>query len=243
MRKFSRKFKTGASAVAVLVVLFGVYGFRKFQALAADPAGEKDCRPPVGGGEQGKIDLERIKAIAPLKDVNWSQLGGSINDASCLNKTEIYGVVEVKSAEDIGKALAFARENKLSVTTAGVRHSMGGHAFRKGGIVLDMRGFNKIVLNESARASRCSRAPPGTTSRTCCIRALRSAPCSRPTFSRSAARSRSTPTAWTTGRRDARSIKSMRVMLADGAAGRCRDREQGSVRPRRRRLRPVRRHP
>jgi hypothetical protein len=67
MRKFSQKFKTGASVVAVVVVLFGVYGYRKLQALAADPAGEKDCGPPVGGGEQAKIDLERIKAIAPQR--------------------------------------------------------------------------------------------------------------------------------------------------------------------------------
>ena len=152
MKKFSQKFKTGVSVAAVLVVLFSVYGYRKLQALAADPTGEKDCGPAVGGGEQAKIDLERIKAIAPLKDVKWSQLGGSINDASCLNKTEIYGVVEVRSVDDIAKTLAFARDNKLSVTTAGVRHSMGGQAFRKGGIVLDMRGFNKIVLNESARS-------------------------------------------------------------------------------------------
>ena len=84
--------------------------------------------------------------------MKWSQLGGSINDASCLNRTEIYGVVEVRSVDDIAKTLAFARDNKLSVTTAGVRHSMGGHAFRKGGIVLDMRGFNRIVLNESTRS-------------------------------------------------------------------------------------------
>ncbi len=152
MRKFSQKFKTGASVAAVVVVLLGIYSYRKLQALAADPTGEKDCGPAVGGGEQAKIDLERIKAIAPLKDVKWSQLGGSINDASCLNKTEIYGVVEVRSVEDIAKTLAFARDNKLSVTTAGVRHSMGGQAFRKGGIVLDMRGFNKIVLNESSRS-------------------------------------------------------------------------------------------
>src|SRR5258708_2671280 len=151
MQKFSRKFKTGTSAIAVLLVLFGVYGFRKLQALAADPTGEKDCRPASGSGEQGKIDLERIKAIAPLTGVKWPQLGGSINDASCLNKTEIYGVVEVHSVEDIARTLAFARDNKLSVTTAGVRHSMGGQAFRKGGVVLDMRGFNRIVLNENAR--------------------------------------------------------------------------------------------
>src|SRR5882672_5020071 len=151
MKKFSQKFKTGVSVAAVVVVLLGVYGYRKLQALAADPTGEKDCGPAVGGGEQGKIDLERIKAVAPLQGVKWSQLGGSINDASCLNKTEIYGVVEVHSVDDIANALKFARDNGLPITSAGVRHSMGGHAFRKGGIVLDMRTFNRIVLNESAR--------------------------------------------------------------------------------------------
>ena len=152
MQKFSQKFKTGASVVAVVVVLFGVYGFRKLQALGRRSRRRKGLRPAVGGGDQAKIDLERIKAIAPLKGVKWSQLGGSINDASCLNKTEIYGVVEVRSVDDIAKTLAFARDNKLSVTTAGVRHSMGGQAFRKGGIVLDMRGFNRIVLNETSRS-------------------------------------------------------------------------------------------
>jgi len=151
MQKFSSKFKAGVSAVAVLAVLFGVYGFRKLQALAADPDGEKNCRT-ANSEDQGKADLEKIKAIAPLQGVKWSQLGGAINDASCLNKTEIYGVVEVRSVDDIAKTLAFARDNKLSVTTAGVRHSMGGQAFRKGGIVLDMRTFNKIVLNESSRS-------------------------------------------------------------------------------------------
>src|SRR5437763_16528948 len=85
MRKFSQKFKTGVSVAAVVVVLFGVYGYRKLQALTADPNGEKDCGPAVGAGEPDKFDLERIKAVAPLQGVKWSQLGGSINDASCLN--------------------------------------------------------------------------------------------------------------------------------------------------------------
>ena len=58
MRKFSQKFKTGASVAAVVVVLLGVYSYRKLQALAADPTGEKDCGPAVGGGEQAKIDLD-----------------------------------------------------------------------------------------------------------------------------------------------------------------------------------------
>ena len=99
------------------------------------------------GPSRAESIFEPVKLVAPLAGVKWSQLGGSINDASCLSKTEIYGIVEVHSIEDITKTLAFARDNKLPVTTAGVRHSMGGQAFRKGGIVLDMRGFNKIVLN------------------------------------------------------------------------------------------------
>src|SRR5512132_1504844 len=118
MQKFSQKFKTGVSVAAVVVVLLGVYSYRKLQALAADPTGEKDCGPATGGGEQANIDLARVKAIAPLKDVKWSQLGGSINDASCLSRTEIYGVVDVRSVEDIARTLAFARDNKLSVTTS-----------------------------------------------------------------------------------------------------------------------------
>src|SRR5258705_9829510 len=145
MRKFSQKFKTGVSVAAVVVVLLGVYSYRKLQALAADPTGEKDCGLAVGGGEQAKIDLERIKAIAPLKDVKWSQLGGSINDASCLNKTEIYGVVEVRSVEDIAKTLAFARDNKLSVTTAGVRQRLGGQGFPEGGHRADSPPVNTNV--------------------------------------------------------------------------------------------------
>jgi len=149
MPTLSRRFKLGASVIA-LVALVGAYGGRKLQALAADPIGDKDCTP-APNGDAGVADFTRLKAIAPLPDVKWSQLGGSINDASCLNKTEIYGVVAVRSIEDIGKTLAFAREHKLSVTSAGVRHSMGGQAFRKGGIVLDMRGFNRITLNEGSK--------------------------------------------------------------------------------------------
>src|SRR2546430_7850404 len=144
MQKFSSKFKAGVSAVAVVAVLFGIYGFRKLQALAADPDGEKNCRT-ANSEDQGKADLEKIKAIAPLQGVKWSQLGGAINDASCLNKTEIYGIVEVHSVDDIAKTLKFARDNKLSITTAGVPPRMAGQALRKGRIGLDMRTFNPTL--------------------------------------------------------------------------------------------------
>ena len=194
--------------------------------------------------EQAKIDLERIKAIAPLKDVKWSQLGGSINDASCLNKTEIYGVVEVKSVDDIAKTLAFARDNKLSITTAGVRHSMGGQAFRKGGIVLDMRGFNKVVLNESdaidhgAAGRDLARHPEHAASALCGARDAVDR-----YFQRRRLDLGQCPRHGPSGRRapqiDQVDEGDAGGRLAENGVG---DREQGSVQPRGRRLRPVRRH-
>ena len=119
--------------------------------LAADPAGEKDCTPAPQGVADVLPDLAKVRAVKPLEGVTWSQLGGSINDASCLNKTAIYGIVAVRSAEDVARVLAFARQNGLTVSAAGVKHAMGGHAFRKGGVVLDMTTFNRITVNEAAR--------------------------------------------------------------------------------------------
>ena len=54
MRKFSQKFKTGVSVAAVVIVLLGVYSYRKLQALAADPSGEKDCGPALAAASRAK---------------------------------------------------------------------------------------------------------------------------------------------------------------------------------------------
>jgi FAD/FMN-containing dehydrogenase len=147
-----RRHKAGVSLLALAVALTGAFGV-KAARLAAEPSGDKRC-PAPDDAAGAPLELERMRAIAPLRDVTWSQLGGSINDASCLNKTEIFGIVEVRSVEDISRVLAFARANRLTVSAAGVRHSMGGHAFRKGGIVLDMRRFNAIALDERAKTVR-----------------------------------------------------------------------------------------
>ena len=71
---------------------------------------------------------------------------------------------------------------------------------------------------EQRDRSRCSRARPGTTSRTCCIRALRCEPCSRPTSSRvGGSISVNAHGMDHQAGALAKSIKSMRVMLADGS--------------------------
>lgn len=77
----------------------------------------------------------------------WEQRGGSINDASVLNRTDIFGIVRVDSIETLRTALQFARENKLRVTCSGERHSMGGQSFAPGGMVLDLRPLNHITVD------------------------------------------------------------------------------------------------
>ncbi len=74
-------------------------------------------------------------------------IGGYINDASCLNKTPIYGLVRIQTADDVRNSLQFARDNHLRISIAGQRHSMGGQSFSKDGLVLDMRPFNQITID------------------------------------------------------------------------------------------------
>src|SRR5688572_29710264 len=99
--------------------------------LSADPVGEKDC-PPVFADAAAPATAQINVEIAPLSAgemLKWEQKGGTINDVSCLDRTPVYGIVKVTSVDDIWNALSFARENKLKVSMAGVRHSMGGQAF------------------------------------------------------------------------------------------------------------------
>ena len=77
----------------------------------------------------------------------FAQRGGTINDASCLNRTPVYGIAEAADAAGVARALDFARRHGLKVTAAGARHSMGGQSFVRGGLVLDMRGMNRMALD------------------------------------------------------------------------------------------------
>jgi len=134
-----------------IVLLVGaVAGIQKVLYYAKDPQGPKECPPlnPVTGEDSTKNVLSISKED---RIPNWKQRGGYINDASCLNKTAVHGVIEVRRLEDIQEALTYARKNHLHVSVAGVRHSMGGHAFSQNGIVLDMRPFNEIQIHEAEK--------------------------------------------------------------------------------------------
>jgi FAD/FMN-containing dehydrogenase len=123
------------------------YSAVKVNELSADPVGEKECAPlvPLTASENTVAEGGLPASAAEL---TWGQEAGFINDASCLDKTPIYGVVRIQNEQDVGRALQFAEEQGLKIALAGVRHSMGGQAFARNALVLDMRPFNQITLDE-----------------------------------------------------------------------------------------------
>ena len=78
---------------------------------------------------------------------------GVWNDASRLNETKIEEVVAVSSdavdaEEQLVRLVHRARTNRLKVAISGAGHTMGGHTMYPGGVVLDMRRFNRMKLDE-----------------------------------------------------------------------------------------------
>ena len=142
MTNTRRRWLTGVSALALAAGGATLYGL----PLAAEPTGPKDCAgilPPVAGQDAAAA----VAVAAP----RWAQKGGTVNDASCLSRTAIAGVVRPTTEAEVAGALAYAQATGLTVSAAGVKHSMGGQAFRRDGMVLDMRGMAAIVLDEAAR--------------------------------------------------------------------------------------------
>jgi FAD/FMN-containing dehydrogenase len=144
---FLRRKRSILLTIVLLLGSFLTYTVKKIFDYSAAPGKEKesDFVYPLNP-DQEKPTVLKMEPKAPA--LTLAQTGGFINDASHLNKTAIYGVVRVASEDDIRSALKFARENNLKVTCAGQQHSMGGQAFSHGGLVLDLRDFNRVVLDK-----------------------------------------------------------------------------------------------
>ena len=132
---------------ASVIALVAGGGVLLLAPLAADPAGPKDCGTVLPPIPAPLAHAPRASTPQPP----WSQRGGTVNDASCLSRTPVAGIVAVKSEKDVADALAYARARGLTVSAAGVKHSMGGQAFRQGGLVLDMRGLDAVRLDPARR--------------------------------------------------------------------------------------------
>lgn len=79
---------------------------------------------------------------------------GIIDDASRLNATRIAEVWDVPREPDaaerqLAEVLARAHSDGLSVSIAGARHTMGGHTIYPDGIVINMVPFNRMDLDEN----------------------------------------------------------------------------------------------
>ncbi|MFT3969403.1 MAG: FAD-binding oxidoreductase [Micropruina sp.] len=138
-------------AVAVFVVLVLLsYGWSMVELYGGLPTRPKDCIVRQLAAESG----------APIVDVNaaypsWLiQRRGTVNDASCLNRTDVHGVVRPGTEGEVRTALAFAREHELEVSLSGTRHSMGGQASTPGALIIDLTALDRIVVDESARSVR-----------------------------------------------------------------------------------------
>lgn len=138
-----KKWLIGVSLIALAAAAGGTTLYTL--PLAADPIGPKDCGSVLP--DLGALPSHAASAAQP----NWAQRGGTVNDASCLSRTTVAGVVAVRGEADVRTALTYARAHGLTVSAAGVKHSMGGQAFRKGGLVLDMRGMRGIRLDRGGR--------------------------------------------------------------------------------------------
>jgi FAD/FMN-containing dehydrogenase len=142
----TRKRRLLLSAVLVVASLV-LLGARKIFDYAAAPDKEKesDFVFPSNPNQEKPTVLLTEPQPPPFR---FEQRGGFVNDASHLNKTSVYGVVRIGSEDDIRNALQYGRDHNLKITCAGQRHSMGGQTFTNGGIVLDLRDFNRIRLDK-----------------------------------------------------------------------------------------------
>ncbi len=145
--------KVALFLVPLLTVILVLSVLKKIIYLSAGPSKDKDCHLlyPFNTTDPSKI----ITLVVENKNtLPFSQKGGSINDISCLNSTPIYGLVKVEKEDDIKNALIFAQDNSLKLSLAGVRHSMGGQAFFKNAVVLDMTNFKQMSVDEETKVLR-----------------------------------------------------------------------------------------
>ncbi|MBA2446159.1 MAG: FAD-binding oxidoreductase [Nocardioidaceae bacterium] len=135
----------------LMIVLIGE---PKFLLWSGAPAAAKDCIVRMV-----PVQVSVAPSHSPVTPVTapypgtLEQRGGTVNDVSCLNRTPVYGVVRPLSIAEVREALAFAREHDLVVSIAGTQHAMGGQASYPGALVLDMRGFDAVTVDESLRTA------------------------------------------------------------------------------------------
>ena len=80
---------------------------------------------------------------------------GTIDDASALNATavaEVWSIPEDpgEAERQLAEVLTRSQHDRLKVSIAGARHTMGGHTIAPDGIVIDMRPFRTLSLDANS---------------------------------------------------------------------------------------------
>ena len=136
-----------AGTMLAVVLTSGVLGVQRY---AGTPIAVKDCAlhalPPLVAPPT-RTDVRGFPA-------GTVQEGGTVNDVSCLNRTQVYGVVRPRDEHGVREALSFARDEGLVVAVGGTRHSMGGQASYPGALVLDMTGLDRVRVDAASRTVR-----------------------------------------------------------------------------------------
>ncbi len=149
------------AAVLLVVLLLGAPLLNRYSGGATQA---KDCA--IHSVTPIPKDAAPVRASAALDPgellalPHLTQRGGTVNDASCLNRSPVAGVVAPRTDAEVADTLAFAREHGVTVSASGTRHSMGGQASFPHGLVLDMRAMDHIEVDA---AHQRVRVQPGAT--------------------------------------------------------------------------------
>jgi FAD/FMN-containing dehydrogenase len=72
-------------------------------------------------------------------------------DVARLTPTRVLRVDRVRKIEQLQGILREAKQNGWKVSIAGSHHSQGGHTYYDGGVVLEMRDFDRVLALDAAR--------------------------------------------------------------------------------------------
>ena len=74
-------------------------------------------------------------------------------DVGRLRPARVHRIATIHDVEQLKTAVRNARARGLKVSISGSRHSQGGQTYTRGGVVLDMRGFNRVRAIDTDRTT------------------------------------------------------------------------------------------
>ncbi|MEX0611635.1 MAG: FAD-binding oxidoreductase [Pirellulales bacterium] len=173
-----------------------------------------------------KLDVDRVEAPPP----------GFADDASRMNLTAVRELVPVPAdpaatEKQLAELLAEARKKGWKISIAGARQSMGGHTIYPGGVVIDMLPLSRLALDETTNTLHVGAGAVWRDVLGYLDRRGRSVGVMQSNNSFSVGGSISVNChGWQVGRPPISStVRSLRLMLADGSFVRCSREENGEL--------------